>query len=242
MSKEKNSHKYYDPNHPYLHTLSLEKKVDYNKAQKIALRLIVVLFFFMAEGLVMWAFADAQVSYSPLQTEIVTGVKPPKKVAKVETEKAPPPPSAPEVADMYLVIPKLFINAPIEPVGVTASGEMATSQSLQRVAWWKDGTKPGDAGSAVFAGHYGGPAETGIFRTADKLKAGDVIEVRSKSGQTLTYKVYNSARYKLADVPLQDLFNKKDGKYLNLVTCVGQWDAASSSYSDRLIVYAKLVE
>lgn len=241
MNQQKNSHKYYDPDHPYLKTLSLEKKADYNRAQKIALRLVVVFFFFLAEGLMMWAFADAQVSYSPLQNEVVTGVKPPKKVVQKTEEKAPPPPSL-EVADMYLVIPKLFINAPIEPVGVTASGEMATSQSLQRVAWWKDGTKPGGVGSSVLAGHYGGPSETGIFRTADKLVVGDVVEVRSKSGQTLTYKVYKSESYKTADVPLQELFNKKDGKYLNLVTCVGSWDAASSTYSDRLIIYTKLVE
>lgn len=242
MSSEKKSHKYYDPDHPYLKTLSLEKRVDYNRAQKIALRLVVVLFFFLAEGLVMWAFADAQVSYSPLQNEVVTGVKPPRKIAQKSEEKDPPPPASPEVADMYLVIPKLFINAPIEPVGVTPTGEMATSKSLQRVAWWKDGTKPGEPGSAVFAGHYGGPSETGIFRTADKLAAGDAVEVRSKSGQTFTYKVYNIGRYGVADVPLQDLFNKKDGKYLNLVTCVGSWDAATSTYSDRLIVYAKLVD
>lgn len=241
MKQQKNSHKYYDPDHPYLKTLSLEKRVDYNRAQKIALRLVVVFFFFLAEGLLMWAFADSQVSYSPLQNEVVTGVKPPKKVAKVE-EKSPPPPASPEVADMYLVIPKLFINAPIEPVGVTPTGEMATSKSLQKIAWYKDGTRPGETGSSVFAGHYGGPAETGIFRTLDKLKVGDSVEVRSKTGKTLTYRVYNIGTYKVADVPLQNLFNKKDNTYLNLVTCVGQWDAGSSSYSDRLIVYSKLVE
>ena len=239
MDKEKNSHKYYNPNHPYLKTLSLEKKVDYNKAQKIALRLIVIFFFFIAEGLTMWAFADAQVSYSPLQTDIVSGVKPPKKVAVKNDEKAPPPPNL-EVSDMYLVIPKLYINAPIESVGVTASGEMATSESLQKVAWYKDGARPGEQGSAVFAGHYGGPNETGIFRTADKLKSGDTIEVRSKSGKTLTYRVYKIGQYKVADVPLQELFNKTDGSYVNLVTCVGHWDNESNSYAERLVIYTKL--
>jgi LPXTG-site transpeptidase (sortase) family protein len=200
----------------------------------------VVFFFFLAEGLMMWAFADAQVNYSPLQKEVITGIKPPKKMVQKVEEKVPPPPL--EVADSYLVVPKLFINAPVEPVGVTPTGEMATPESLQRVAWWKDGIKPGQVGSAVFAGHYGSPGEAGIFRTLDKLVVGDVVEVRNKSGQTMKYKVYKSERYKVADVPLQELFNKKDGKYLNLVTCVGAWDAASSSYSDRLIIYTKLVE
>lgn len=242
MDKGKNTHIYYNPEHPHLKTLSLEKKVDHSRAQRTALRLAVIAFFFLAEGLAMWAFADAQVSYSPLQNEIVTGVKPPKKVAQKADEKAPPPPALPEIADMYLVIPKLLINAPIEPVGVTPSGDMATSKSLQKIAWYKDGTKPGEAGSAVFAGHYGGPHETGIFRTLDKMKIGDTVEVRSGNGKSLAYQIYNIVTYKTADVPLQDLFNKKDGVYLNLVTCVGQWDSATSTYSDRLIVYAKLTE
>lgn len=242
MNGQKNTHIYYDQDHPHLKTLSLEKKVDYGRAQKIALRLAVIFLFFLAEGMLMWALADSQVSYSPLQNELVTGVRPPKKVAPKAEEKAPPPPVAPDVADKYLVISKLFINAPIEPVGVTSTGEMATSQSLNKIAWYKDGTLPGEQGSAVFAGHYGGPAEVGIFRTLEKLGVGDTMEVRSKSGQTLTYKVYNVGTYKTAEVPLQELFNKKDGKYLNLVTCVGEWDASNSSYSDRHIVYAKLVE
>jgi len=239
MSKHKVEYKHYDKDHPYLSTLSIKKRANYVRTQKMALRIVVVLFFVLAEGMLMWATADSSISYSPLQKEVLVGVKSPKKVAKAENISAPPPSLSPFAADMYLVVPKLYINAPIENVGVTANGEMATSQSLERVAWYKDGKRPGDIGSAVMAGHYGGPNEIGIFRSTDKLVVGDTIEVRDKSGNSTAFKVYKVARYQLSEVPLQEIFNKADGKYLNLITCVGNWNNSNSTYDQRLIVFSK---
>lgn len=228
---------YYDSNHPHLKTLSLGKRKSYRPVGKIAIRAIFILGIFVLEGAMMLAIADTQVAYSPVKTEVVAGVKPPKQVAKIEKALEKPPVLA--LADMYLVIPKLYINAPIDPVGVTPSGEMATSPSLQRIAWYKDGAKPGSPGSAVFAGHYGGPQEVGIFRTLDKLLVGDSFEVRTSSGSTSRYKVYKAETYALKDVPLQELFNKNDGAYINLITCVGNWNNQTSTYDKRFVVYAK---
>lgn len=234
---EPDIHKYYDSHDPHLQTLAVGKRKNYDRAKKISLRIMVVVALFLAEGVVLWAFADSKTTYSPVKSEVIVGVKPPRatKVAQKPIEKMP----TLAVADMYLVIPKLYVNAPIDPVGVTASGDMATSPSLQRVAWYKDGTKPGSAGSAVFAGHYGSPQEIGIFRSIDKLVEGDELEVRSKNGVNTKYKVYKKATYEVKDVPLQDIFNKSDGQYLNLITCVGNWDPGKNVYDKRLIVFAK---
>ena len=226
-------HDHYQANNNSFH------KKNSDRAKKFTIRFLAVLAFFVAEGVLMWAMADSRITYNPVKNDVIAGVRPPKQVAKVTdkpVEKAP----VLAVADMYLVVPKLYINAPIDPVGVTASGEMATSPSLQRVAWYKDGGKPGTFGSAVLAGHYGGPQETGIFRNMDKLENGDILEVRSKDGSSIKYTVYKKATYNVADVPLQDLFNKNDGKYLNLITCVGTWNYTNSTYDKRLIVFAKI--
>lgn len=237
MAKDSKQYAYYDPSHPYLKTLSLKKNNSKKSLRKIVIRTILLFGFFIFEGLMMFAIADSQIAYSPVRNEVVTGVKPPKQVVRQEKVIEKPPVLA--LSDQYLVIPKLYINAPIDPLGVTASGEMATSPSLQRIAWYKDGTKPGIIGSAVFAGHYGGPQEIGIFRSLDRLVAGDVVEVRSKDGKSTKFIVYKSATYEVKDVPLQDLFNKKDSSYLNLVTCVGNWNNQTSTYDKRLVVYAK---
>lgn len=237
MDNNHQIHKYYDAQDPHLQHLTFQKKKDYSRTKKIAIRIIVVMAFFLAEAGVLWMSADSKITYSPVKAEVIVGAKPPKPIVKEEKPIEKIPTLA--VADMYLVVPKLFINAPVDPVGVTENGDMASPNSLQRIAWYKDGTKPGALGSAVFAGHYGGPQEIGIFRSIDKLNEGDVIEVRSKNNQDLKYKVYKKAIYQLNDVPLQDLFNKKDGSYINLITCVGNWDQKTSTYDQRLIVYAK---
>jgi hypothetical protein len=42
------------------------------------------------------------------------------------------------------------------------------------------------------------------------------------------------------DDRVQDIFSVKDGKaHLNLITCEGAWDAATQSYSDRLVVFTE---
>lgn len=233
-------HKYYDSNDPHMETLTITKAKDQSRGlQKNILRILVVVAVFAVEWLLMWTMADSKIAYSPIKSEVIAGVKPPKPKAVVAQDKPVEKPPVLALADMYLVIPKLYINAPVDPVGTTPNGEMATSPSLYRIAWYKDGTKPGLQGSAVLAGHYGGPQQTGIFRSLDKLAVGDTIEVKSKDGTTTRFGVYKSAIYAVNEVPLQDLFNKNDGNYLNLVTCVGTWDPNNSSYDKRLIVYAK---
>lgn len=213
-------------------------KANRSRAKKITTRLLVALSFVMLEGILMWTMADSRISYSPVRSEVIAGVKPPKPLIKTEKNIESYPVLA--LSDMYLVVPKLYINAPVDPVGVTPTGEMASPSSLQRVAWYKDGTKPGASGSSVLAGHYGNAQEMGIFRSLDKLEEGDVLEVRTKTAQSLKYKVYKKSIYKVADVPLQELFNKYDSKYLNLVTCVGDWDPSTNSLDKRLIIYAKM--
>ncbi len=243
MNKNPKLHKYYDSSDPNLTTLRFKKRQDLDRTKRIVVRLALVFLFLLVEGVVMWASADAKVIYNPSSPEIVIDVRPPKPISKINFNIEKPPLPLPLLAaDMYLIIPSLLINAPIDSVGTTTNGEMATSQSLERVAWYKDGTKPGDVGSSVFAGHYGNPDESGVFRSIGKLKEGDSLEVRNKTGSIVKYKVYKLGTYSIADVPLQELFNKKDGKYLNLVTCVGNWNNATSSYDQRLIVFARLAE
>ena len=245
MVKKQNTRAAYKPDHPYLKTLSIQKSSGLGRNKKLAMRSAVIIALFLLEGVVMLAVVDSKISHSPIKSDVAVVAKSPKAKPKTEvkavSEPALPAPAL-AVSDMSLVIPKLFINAPIDPVGLNTKGEMATSPSLQRLAWYKEGAAPGQIGSAVFAGHYGGPNEIGVFRSLDQLKNGDVLEVKSKAGKIQKYSVYNIGKYALADVPLQELFNKNDGKYLNLVTCVGTWSNGTSSYDQRYIVFSRLVE
>jgi len=211
--------------------------------QKKAFIITIVLAAFALEAVFLWAFSESRILHSPVQADLEIPVKKNKKqsdslstqlVAKIPGEEA-------QQTSDSISIPKLNVNSAVEYVGKTANGEMATSNSLYNVALYRDGAKPGENGSVVLAGHYGGPYERGVFRSADKLNEGDTMEYRFKDGRVIKYKVVSRATYKVANMPLREIFNKRDSKYLNLITCYGNWDKATSTYDERLVVYAKQI-
>lgn len=217
-------------------------KSKFHPTRRSALIIAIVFAFFISELTVLWAIAEAKVEFNPNYSGF--GV-PAKKGRKQRLLKPPSPQAkstkqeAPQATDS-LIIKKLSVNATVEPVGVTTNGEMGTSKSLYNVAWYKDGTIPGNDGSAVMAGHSGAPGELGIFKNIDQLNSGDEIDYKFKDGNVVKYTIYKKATYPANDMPLKDIFNKAGGRYLNLISCYGNWDYASSRFDKRIVVYAKV--
>ena len=52
-----------------------------------------------------------------------------------------------------LKIPSIKVDAAIEYVGIAPDGNMDVPKGPDNVAWFEPGTRPGDVGSAVLAGH-----------------------------------------------------------------------------------------
>ena len=137
-----------------------------------------------------------------------------------------------------LKIPKININSKIEYVGLTSGGAMDVPKGPANVAWFNLGTHPGDIGSAVLAGHSGWkdgiPA---VFDNLSKLKKGDKIYIKNKTGDNLVFIVREIKRYDpKADATL--VFTSTDGKaHVNLIACTGTWDTFTKSHSQRLVVF-----
>jgi LPXTG-site transpeptidase (sortase) family protein len=141
---------------------------------------------------------------------------------------------------MRLSIPKLKVDAAISYMGLTPSGEMDVPPDLVNVGWYKFGTKPGEQGSAVIAGHLEGTEDLGVFIDLDKLQTGDTIRVLNDRGATVSFTVRETRTYKQDERP-NEIFNKTDGTYLNLITCSGTWDNAKKRYSHRYVVFTEKV-
>lgn len=137
----------------------------------------------------------------------------------------------------------LGINAPIESVGLDAENKMDVPKNAMNVAWYNLGSKPGEFGNAVLAGHLdtaaGGPA---VFYNITSLKPGDEVSVVDDKQKTYTYSVTRTVTYRFDQVPLQEVFGETDGTYLNLITCEGAFDTVNQNYSHRTVVYTELVE
>lgn len=160
------------------------------------------------------------------ETHATIVTAPAKKVTPVETPAR-------------LTIDALHIDAQVKPVGVTADGNMAIDESMVNVAWYENGPKPGEVGSAVIAGHYGwlnGAAS--VFTDLHSLVPGDKIAVYDAQNKPMTFITQKVQRYDM-NADTTDVFTSHDGKaHLNLITCDGTWKNAQKTYSQRLVVFA----
>ncbi len=137
---------------------------------------------------------------------------------------------------VHLVIPSIMFDSSIIGVGTNAIGAMAVpSGTSDNVGWYKYGTVPGARGSAVIDAHV-----FAAFASLHMVSVGDSIYVVGTDGRDLHFLVTDVETYALADVPLQTIFAKKDGHYLNLITCAGDLTPDGSTYDHRLVVYATL--
>ena len=139
---------------------------------------------------------------------------------------------------MRLKIPKIAVDSSFEYVGLTSLGAMDVPKNPNNVAWFSLGSRPGEVGSAVVAGHSGWKdGESVVFDDLYKLDIGDKLYVENERGVVITFVVRKIQTYdSLTDT--SSVFNLSDGKiHLNLITCVGTWDKMTRTSSSRLVVF-----
>lgn len=137
-----------------------------------------------------------------------------------------------------LKIPVINVDSAVEYVGVTPDGLMDIPKNQDDVAWFDLGSRPGENGSAVIAGHYGWKNGQGsAFDNLYKLRAGDKIYIEDDKGIIIAFVARESRRYD-PKADASGVFGSPDGKaHLNLITCEGIWNKISKSYPQRLVIF-----
>lgn len=148
-------------------------------------------------------------------------------------------PTTPVGLPLRLNIPSIKVDAEIEYVGLTPTGNMDVPKAPENVGWLQLGNPPGEIGTAVMAGHYG-PWKSGqksVFDDLHKLNKGDQISVEDENGNSIFFVVQEIRNYD-AGAEAPEVFSSNDGiAHLNLITCEGTWNKDSKSYSKRLVVF-----
>ncbi len=73
------------------------------------------------------------------------------------------------------------------------------------------------------------------------LQPGNMVMVVDSRGVTLRFQVTQVESYAPDQAPLQDIFANTGGKYLNLITCAGDWIPNEHQTTLRLVVYTSEV-
>ena len=134
-----------------------------------------------------------------------------------------------------LSIPAIGVQAGIIPVGVTERGELDIGRSVRDVYRWRDGVVPGQAGSAVLAGHTWSKGR-GVFDRLGRLEVGDRVAVgRNRFEVTRVRRVTKLSRSEVAA-----LFSDRGKARLVLITC-GDRNTTTGVYRSRIIVHARML-
>jgi LPXTG-site transpeptidase (sortase) family protein len=149
--------------------------------------------------------------------------------------------SAAPLIPTKISVPSLGINASVEQVGKKADGSMGTPQKFEDVAWYSLGSKPGQPGNAVIAGHVNNAlTKTGVFQHLSSIKLGDTITLSDSAGHALTYKVRDIEQYSADTAPAAAIFATTGPSQVVLITCDGEWISEDKTFSKRLVVFAQL--
>jgi sortase A len=140
-----------------------------------------------------------------------------------------------------VVVPRLSVVALIEPVAMTNAADTEAPHRMNDVAWYSRGHRPGDRGRAEIFGHLDSICCPAIFYHLRTMKAGDLIQVRYKTGKPLTFRVRWQATYLRTRMPLSFMYGPTTDHGLMLVTCAGVFHRDGTGYDHRLMVYATLV-
>lgn len=148
------------------------------------------------------------------------------------------PEQAPSGFPIRLKIPTINVDAAVERVGLTPDGAMDIPKNYDNIAWFELGSRPGENGSAVIAGHSGWiEGKPSVFDNLYKLRPGDKLYLEDDKGMIISFVVRENRRYDPKS-DASEVFNLNNGKsHLNLVTCEGAWNKVTKSYPSRLVVF-----
>ncbi len=142
-------------------------------------------------------------------------------------------------APKRLVVPELDVDAPIQPVGVEPTGSMIIPEDPQVIGWWSGGAAPGSPVGTVLMASHVDSAEDGPGALAQLAQApvGARVTVRGTAGE-VTYLIQARRRYLKDDLPWRSLFNQGMQPRLVLITCGGDFNYRTRSYTDNIVVVA----
>lgn len=146
------------------------------------------------------------------------------------------------ITPVRLQVPSIGIDAKVQQVGKKDDGSMGTPTNFDDVGWYMLGSRPGEAGSAVFDGHVNNArTAAGVFQNLSKIKLGDYITVSDESGRTVVYKVRQTDLYDTDNAPLASIFATTGPSQIVLITCDGDWNTTARTYNKRFVVIARQV-
>ncbi|MDX5569947.1 class F sortase [Streptomyces sp. ID05-04B] len=142
-----------------------------------------------------------------------------------------------------LLIPKISVDAPFTDLAIGRSGRLdpPPADDVNLVGWHAKGASPGEAGTAIIAGHVDTRTSPAVFAALSSLTEGDVFQVRRADGSKPSFRVDSVETFEKADFPDERVYGDTPEAQVRLITCAGAYDRRAKDYTDNLVVFAHLL-
>ena len=141
----------------------------------------------------------------------------------------------------YLTIDRIGVAARVLPVGLDNAERIAAPKGIWDVGWYSGSVRPGETGVSFIDGHITGPSLPAVFRDLGSLRAGDEVTVERGDGQRYTYHVNEVRQQPYSEINMSQLLaGDPRARMLVLMTCAGNFDAATYHYDQRIVVIATM--
>lgn len=153
-----------------------------------------------------------------------------------------PQPAAVVAPPVRVSIGSIGVSAPVTQLRLEADGRLQPPKDFTSVGWYAGGPEPGAPGAALLTGHvdsYQGPA---VFYRMERLKPGDVITVQRDDNTSARFAVTRLESYSKERFPTARVFDGVAASELRLITCGGEFDPVTKSYTRNLVVFARLIQ
>jgi len=140
----------------------------------------------------------------------------------------------------HLLIPAIGVDTTVSPLGRNANGTAQVPTTANYAGWYDLGPRPGQIGPAVILGHIDSVSGPGVFFRLKSLLPGDIITVVS-GNQRSRFEVSRLMTYPKSEFPTVAVFGPTPDSELRLISCTGDFDAATGHYVDNIVVFEILI-
>ncbi|NEC92112.1 class F sortase [Streptomyces sp. SID12501] len=149
----------------------------------------------------------------------------------------------PRARPTRLLIPAIGVDAPFVGLAIGDSGQLEPppADDVNMVGWQADGVSPGEAGTAIIAGHVDTATAPAVFAGLSELKKGNRFSVNRSDRRTAVFVVDSVETFAKDDFPDERVYADTPQAQVRLITCAGDYDHSVRDYTDNLVVFAHLV-
>ncbi|MGE3268274.1 MAG: sortase [Chloroflexota bacterium] len=140
----------------------------------------------------------------------------------------------------HLEIPSIELATDVTEGGVITNkqGQLEWQTVPFIAVQYRETALIGAQGNAVISGHVVTINEGNVFRNLYKVNLGDAVKVNTPDGN-FTYEVQDVKLVKPTEV---EVMAPSATPQLTLITCGGEFDTRTRSFSDRLVVVGRLTD